>query len=115
MELEKNRIDYINVNDALRRIGGNVDLYKRLLGRFVAGNNVEELENALQRGDFDASARLAHTLKGVSANLSLVGINSVSVDLEQAIKSGLDYSSQLDKLKKVYNVTLEIIEEMTKA
>lgn len=114
MELDINKTEYINVEDALRRIGGNADLYKRLLGRFVAANNMESLENALRSGNLEESAHLAHTLKGVSANLSLNGIRSVSIDLEQAIKSGLDYSGHLARLKKVYDATLEIIADMTK-
>jgi HPt (histidine-containing phosphotransfer) domain-containing protein len=106
--------EYINVEDALRRIGGNMDLYKRLLGRFIAGNNIEELETALQHNDMEASSRLAHTLKGVSANLSLSGIRSASIDLEQAIKDGVDYSSLFENLKQVYNTTVELITEMIK-
>ena len=114
MELNTNNTEYINVEDSLRRIGGNADLYKRLLGRFVAANNMESLEKALQSGNMEDSAHLAHTLKGVSANLSLSGIRAVSIDLEQAIKDGLDYSEHFVRLKQVYNATLEIIADMTK-
>ena len=114
MELGTYSNEYINVEDALRRIGGNVDLYKRLLGRFVAGNNIETLENALLRGDMEESARLTHTLKGVSANLSLTGISIVSIDLEKAIKEGVDYSTHLAKLKQVFSASVDIIAEITK-
>ena len=114
MELNTNKTDYINVEDALRRIGGNADLYKRLLGRFVAANNMESLEKALQSGNMEESAHLTHTLKGVSANLSLNGIRASSIDLEQALKDGLDYSGHFVRLKQVYNATLEIIADMTK-
>ena len=114
MEHDPNKNEYINVEDALRRIGGSMDLYKRLLGRFIEGNNIEELEIALQRNDMEESARLTHTLKGVSANLSLTGIRSASIDLEQAIRDGSDYSALFADLKQVYSTTVELITEMTK-
>jgi len=114
MELDTNKNEYINLEDALRRIGGNMNLYKRLLSRFTEGNSVEPLEDALLRGDMEESARLAHTLKGVSANLSLVGIRDISVDLEHAIRDGTDFSAHIAKLKQVFNATLEIIAEIIK-
>lgn len=114
MELNTNSNDYINLEDALRRIGGNINLYKRLLGRFVEGNSLEPLEDALLSGDMEESARLIHTLKGVSANLSLIRIRDISIDLEKAIKDSSDFSVLLDKLKQAFSATLEIIAEITK-
>jgi HPt (histidine-containing phosphotransfer) domain-containing protein len=114
VELGVNINEFVNVEDAMRRIGGNTDLYKRLLLRFIEGNNLEKLETALARGDIEESAYLIHALKGVSANLSLIGISAASTNLEQSIKDGLDFSEQLAKLKLVFNATLEIISEMVK-
>ena len=112
--MEPDTIDkkYINVEEALRRIGGNYDLYKRLLGRFIAGSNIEALESALLCGDMEESARLTHTLKGVSANLSLNGIRAASIALEQAIKDGVDFFGRFTELKQVFNATVKIIAEI---
>jgi len=106
--------EYIDLEDALRRIGGNMNLYKRLLGRFVDGNHTETLESALLRGDMEEASHLVHTLKGVSANLSLIAIRAASIDLEKAIKDGSDFSGRLAKLKQAFNATLEVIAEITK-
>jgi len=114
VELDVNNKEYVNVEDALRRIGGNMALYKKLLQRFIAGNSTETLENALLQGDMEEAAHLAHTLKGVSANLSLTGIRSASINLEQAIKDGLEFSGQFAELKQVFNTTVKIIAEITK-
>jgi len=112
MEINSINDEYINVDDALSRVGGNMSLYKRLLGRFVEGNPYEELERALQGGDYEESTRQAHSLKGVSANLSLVKINALSVELEKLVKAGDDYSSCLAELKQVFDITLEKITEL---
>ena len=100
---------YINLDDALSRIGGNMSLYKKLLGRFLEGNHFEELEKVLAGGSVDDALRQAHSLKGVSANLSLVKINSYSVQLEQLLKDNADYSSCLEELKEVFRITTEMI------
>jgi len=89
-----------------------MDLYKRLLGRFVAGNNLDTLEAALQNGDAEEASRLTHTLKGVSANLSLVRVRVFSELLEEAIKDNLDHSAIFDGLKQAFDATTEKISEI---
>ena len=101
--------EYIDQDDALSRVGGNASLYKRLLGRFVEGNHIEELESALQSGNMEEASRHAHSIKGVSANLSLVKIRAVSIELEQLLKDGADYSACLAELKQAFEITTEEI------
>ena len=112
MDINSELGEYIDVDDALSRIGGNMSLYKRLLARFVEGNHFEELERILQSGNMEDSARQAHSIKGVSANLSLVKIRALSVELEQLIKNNADYSSCLEELKQAFAVTVEKINEL---
>lgn len=111
--MDINASEYIDVDTALKRVGGNMDLFKRLLGRFVAGNNFEALDNALKGGDSEESARLAHTLKGVSSNLSLDKVAALSASIEQLIKGGADYTACLEELRQAYDVTVAKIAEMT--
>ena len=101
--------EYVNVDEAVARIGGNMALYKKLLGRFVDGNHYEALESAFQNGDVEGAAHQAHSLKGVSANLSLSKIWAITVDLEQLLKDGADCSSCMGELKEAYTLTLDKI------
>jgi HPt (histidine-containing phosphotransfer) domain-containing protein len=101
--------EFIDVEDALKRVGGNVDLYKRLLKRFIEGSQFTELETVLQDGNTEEAARLTHTIKGVSANLSLIKLRTISVEMEQLLKDGLDHSVKLDEFKQAYDETLKII------
>ena len=112
--VELNSVEYIDVKDALSRIGGNMSLYKRLLDRFVSGNQYEEMVRVLQSGNVEDSVRQAHSLKGVSANLSLEKIRAIAIKLEQLIKDGADYTECMDELKQAYDITLEKIAEIMK-
>jgi len=113
MDLGDNSATYINVDDALKRVGGNKGLFIKLLGRFVDGNHMEALESAVSGGDTEEAAKLAHTLKGVSSNLSLVKVASLSADFEHELKSGGDYTAIFNALKAAYEVTIEKIAEIS--
>ena len=100
---------YIDLDDALSRIGGNMALYKKLLGRFLEGNHYDELENVLNGGNIEDALRQAHSLKGVSANLSLVKIHAYSIQLELLLKENADYAACLNELKEAFGATAEKI------
>ena len=112
MDSNESNVPYIDVEDALKRVGGNRALYKKLLGRFVDGNYVDAIENAIVSGDAEEAARQAHTLKGVSANLSLERVRALSIELEGQIRSGGDCSGGLAELKQAYAVTVGKIAEV---
>ena len=104
--------EYIDVDSALKRVGGNMGLFKRLLGRYIEGQNFAALESTILSGDLEEAARLAHTLKGVSSNLSLIKVASLSATLEQQLKNGEDYSICLSQLKQACDVTEAKIAEL---
>ena len=110
--MEINHEDYIDVNDALKRLGGNMNLYKRLLGQFIAGNHIEPLEEALKNGAKDDASRLVHTLKGLAANLSLVKLRAFSTELEHQVTDDTDYTETLAELKQAYDVTAQVIADL---
>ena len=112
MDLKAVSAEYIDVDDALKRIGGNVELYKKLLKRYADGSQLTELENVLQEGNTEEAARVTHTIKGVSANLSLVKIRTIAVEMEQLLTGGLDHSAKLAEFKQANDETLRIITEI---
>ena len=115
MEMNSEMGAYIDVNDAVTRIGGNVSLYKKLLGRFVEGAHFDEIADSLRKGNNEEALRQVHSLKGVSANLSLIKIHSISIILEQLLKDGADYSSCIDELEQAFLVTTGMISDIVAA
>ena len=106
-------IEYIDVQDALKRIGGSMDLYKRLLNQFTGGDHIDPLEEALNIGAMDEASRLIHTLKGVAANLSLIKLSELAGELEHKVKNGLDHSETFTELKHAYLITSQQIADIT--
>lgn len=107
MEINK---EYIDMEDALKRVGGNKDLLIRLLRQFIDSDFAGQLDKALEEGDLETAGRNAHSVKGTGANLSLPKLTAVSLELEQKIKGGEDYSGSLAIFKEVYAETLKQIE-----
>ncbi|CAI3239286.1 response regulator [uncultured Desulfovibrio sp.] len=74
----------INFEAGLATVGGNNGLYSDLLLRFMEhyGDSPRELEALLAAGDYRAAARLAHTVKGVAANLGVERIRKLTTEME---------------------------------
>ena len=104
--------EYVNVQDALKRIGGSMDLYKRLLNQFTGSDHIGPLEEALSVGAMDEVSRLVHTLKGVAANLSLMKVSAKAGELEHCVKDGIDHSEVFADLKNAYYITSQEISKI---
>jgi len=102
--------EYINVKDALGRLGGNRGLYTMLLKRFDGYEYLENLETSLQNGDMEKATHYAHSLKGVSANLSLGVVKDLVTELEQLLINGGDYQVCFSSLKDALKATMGEIE-----
>jgi two-component system sensor histidine kinase/response regulator len=73
----------------LRRVLGKEQTYLSLLRRFAASqkNALADILKALMDGDHPVAERLAHTLKGTSANIGAVLVQEQADGLEAAIKN----------------------------
>jgi polar amino acid transport system substrate-binding protein len=69
---------------------GNRTLYRRLLVKFRVAHRhfLEEFERAQRSDDPGAALRLAHSLKGVAANLGLKSVAREARELEAAFSAG---------------------------
>ena len=99
----------IDLDSGLARVGGNMTLFKRLLGKYADGGYIEKLLAHIADGDIGGASADAHTIKGVAANLSLMAVNAAAVELEHALKNGGDYSAFVEKLSELHNATLSEI------
>jgi two-component system sensor histidine kinase/response regulator len=86
-ELQSEIVGLDTIN-ALRRMLGNKPLYAKLLNMFAAGQKSAtiEIQAALESDDWDRAERLAHTLKGASANIGATALPQLADLLETAIR-----------------------------
>ena len=72
----------------LRQVLGREPLYHHLLARFAAGQAGApvRLAEAIAAADWEQAERLAHTLKGVSAQIGALELSELARRLEQALR-----------------------------
>jgi PAS domain S-box-containing protein len=106
----------INIEEGLRRLGGNKKLFKKLLKTFFTEftSAVEEIRNALNDQDMEMAHRLVHTLKGVAGSISAKDLQTAAQELEMAVKEGTleGCGILLGNLEKALSQVLESIRAM---
>lgn len=80
----------LNPEEALGRLGQNMNLYERILHKFVSNhaNAIEGIREAIKEKDFSEALLLAHTLKGVASNIGATPLSHTSDELQTAIHQG---------------------------
>ncbi|MGB2579584.1 PAS domain S-box-containing protein [Elusimicrobium simillimum] len=102
----------VNAAEGLKILNNNTKLYVRLLSSFVDNGLVPEFLAAVERKDVNTAALKAHTVKGVSANLSLDLLNEFSVNFDAQLKQGImpDINGdQIKAFKEAYDKTINAI------
>ena len=85
----------IDTQDGVKRLGGRVNSYIKLLQRFAESQAgaISSMTHALKSDNRELSTRLAHTLKGVSGNIGATNLQRLAMDLENAIQNDNDEST----------------------
>jgi HPt (histidine-containing phosphotransfer) domain-containing protein len=78
----------VDTADGLHRVGGNERLYRAMLRQYAEdqADTPTALRAALAAGDAKTAERLAHTLKGVSATLSIKPASEAAAVVEDRIR-----------------------------
>lgn len=80
----------IDIDDALKRALGDAAFLKMMFDEFqqMVPEFVDALEKAIENNDADSLDRTAHQMKGAAANLGILSISSIALNLEKMGKSG---------------------------
>ncbi|MEY8401808.1 Hpt domain-containing protein [Oscillospiraceae bacterium 44-34] len=62
-------------------------LVQKFVGKFLADQSFQQLEDNLKVGNYDEAFRAAHTLKGVSQNLSFTRLYQSSHEITEALRT----------------------------
>ena len=106
----------IQFEKGLARLGGNRDLFEKLLLQFRDSHKgaVGEIKTALEEEDMELAARIAHTVKGVAANLGAEDLSASAGVLEKQIKEGdaRPEDNALEQFRTHLNEVLEGLEAL---
>jgi len=100
---------YVDIADGTKRVMNNTKLYIRLITKFKDDTKLDDLEATFIADDMEKAQELVHTLKGVSANLSLSELFKQSLELENQIKARAVNPLQMETVRTVFNTTLQEI------
>jgi two-component system, sensor histidine kinase and response regulator len=90
------RIPGVDVEKALKRVGGSIKLYKTLLSRFreTQIDAVHRIKEAIGRAETETAQREAHTLKGLAGSVGATVLAECASTVENLLKTkesaGLD-------------------------
>ena len=106
----------INLEPLLRRCRGKTKLIETLFAMFeeTAGDQLEVLRSGLDRLDGAAIAEAAHTLKGMSANMSADRVSVAAAELEQLGASG-DWKAATQSLQRLETSIRECLDYLPTA
>jgi HPt (histidine-containing phosphotransfer) domain-containing protein len=103
---------YVNYEEGVRRVLNNSKLYVKLLAKFKAETNLDDLGAALAAGDMEKAQTAAHTIKGVTANLSLTELCKQALEIETQIKARSVKEGALEAVKSAYEETVKSVEKV---
>ena len=113
----------MTIQEAYARMGGNYDdvmsrlraddRIKRFLLKVADDKSFATLCEMLAAHNMEEAFRAAHTLKGVSSNLSLTRLYDSDNEITEALRGKTEYDPSveplLDKVKADYALTVECI------
>ncbi|MCL1858288.1 MAG: hypothetical protein FWF92_03550 [Oscillospiraceae bacterium] len=101
-------MDLININDAMSRLNNNKKLYVMLLKKFDGKAMLNDLLSKIKSGDVVAAEASAHTLKGLTANLSLSDLREKAEATDIKLKAG-DINIDTAEIELSMNQTIEAV------
>ncbi len=75
-------------------------LVKKFVGKFLSDQSFQLLKSSLEAGNYDEAFRAAHTLKGVTQNLSFTKLYESSHQITEALRTK-NYDQAIQLLPKI--------------
>jgi len=112
IEAIRTRDDYINVKEGLSRVRDNKKLYRRMLGLFLENGEFASLEEFLTQKEYAKAADSAHTIKGMTGNLSLTALFTLSTRMMEDLRQGETSDEVEASFRAAYGQTRIYVEEV---
>lgn len=112
-EEKMNIFTFINYEDCLKRLNGNLEFLDKLLIKFYNKyRGIEtEIEELLNSDQINEAQSVIHSIKGTSGNLGMDRLFNLSQSLEESIKieNKILISKELEEFKNcIHEIIIEI-------
>lgn len=97
-----------NTQEALQRFSGNSALYTRMLGKFTSAVKDLEVMKFIDSKDKEQAVSNAHTLKGITGNLSLKPLFDGYTDIVNSLRAD-DPDTAKSRLEQILPIQEKII------
>ena len=77
----------VNTKEAIARLNNNSAFYIKMLGKFTGELENHEVMTYIESGDLQTAVTNAHTLKGLTGNLSLTPLYSAYTDIVAMLRA----------------------------
>ena len=101
----------VDIDAGIQRLGGNAELYRRLLLEFLHDNREGDrrLREMLESGDLTGAERLTHVIKGTAANLVLPELAATAGALNTALREGSPDTTTADAFEDALRRVLDAL------
>jgi two-component system sensor histidine kinase/response regulator len=102
-----------DTNDTLDRLGGDVDLYHRILAMLLPAltKTLEEFDTSHRENNRPAMAIIAHGTLGMAANVGALALAKAAGELEQSVKDRQENPEQLSSFRTLLADTVRALEQ----
>lgn len=99
---------------ALMRMGNSEKMLGKFVKKFTADKSMGELNSSFDSGDYPTAFRMAHTLKGLCANLGLDKLQKSSAELTEALRNGVadNAAELLAQVRADYDMTITALAQL---
>jgi two-component system, sensor histidine kinase and response regulator len=96
-------VEGLNTQEGLRRMGGRMESYQRLLAAFVKhqGPCVERVGLALEQGQWADARREVHSLKGLAAQIGATRLAQLAQEFELWLHEGVSMSELAPRIAEL--------------
>ena len=98
----------VDVDGALKRLGGNAALYERLLGTFPKTIREHYVSPDFDGNNYRETTEMAHAIKGTSGNLSITPVYEAYTEIVNLLRAGKPEEAR-EILKKILPVQENIL------
>lgn len=114
LNVDKNAMQTIGIdyNEGVKRFSGNAAIYEKFLLKFLDDTTFEELDQAMQNRDYGTAFSAAHTLKGVTGNLSMNRLYEELVAFVEMLRNSTDLESAIAYYPKIKKTHLDLVSQL---